>query len=99
MQWYLICSPNQQIALYIIIFSLLLLVILWGLVVNDVINKIKEEYKWSWTAESKGEYISTEFIGLTSIGLLYFVVQMGIIAIFFPGFDQIQIAPGRHLYP
>lgn len=71
-----------------------------GLVVNDEIEEIKKQIEWDWNAESKSDYICTEFVGLAWIGLFYFIVQMGIGMIFFPGLDQIKIGSGEHhLYP
>lgn len=69
-----------------------------GLVVREKIEEIKEEYEWSWTAASKFEYVCTEFVGLASIGLFYFVVQMSIHLVFFPGFDQMVIGVGDYYW-
>ena len=66
----------------------------------DEIEALKKEYEWNWEPETKWDYICTEYIGLITIGLLYFFVQMGILAIFFPGFDQVKIgSTDHHLYP
>lgn len=69
-----------------------------GLVANDEIEEIKKKYEWDWVAETKSDYLCTEWVGLVTIGVFYFMVQMGVAAIFFPGTDQIKI--GEHyVYP
>lgn len=69
-----------------------------GLVVNDEVEEMKKKYEWDWVAETKSDYLCTEWVGLVTIGVFYFMVQMSIAAIFFPGSDQIKI--GDHfVYP
>lgn len=71
-----------------------------GLVLKEEIEELKKELGWSWEAETKWEYILTEYNSLIIIGAFYFCVQMGTLAIFFPSFDQVKIgSTDHHLYP
>lgn len=69
-----------------------------GFVLREEIEGIKKMYEWDWTAASKFEYLCTEIAGLISIGLFFFVVQMSIHLVFFPGFDQIVIGVGDYYW-
>lgn len=66
-----------------------------GLVLNEEIEILKKDYDWSWTARTKSEYMKIEYIGL-----LYFVVQMGLMAMFFPEFEQVRVGSNEiQLFP
>lgn len=69
-----------------------------GLVIDEEIESIKKEYEWDWKPKTRWDYYCTEWVGLVTIGLLYFMVQMGLGAIFFPGFDKIKFLGERYLY-
>lgn len=84
---------------YIFIILASLFSFFGGLVIDEEIEDIKKEYEWDWKPKTRCDYYCTEWVGLVSIGVFYFLVQMGICMIFFPEFDQVQFkGSDRYVY-